>query len=163
MELHPDHDPNELMERYAEQARPDPPLEADSTLRYVSQIREWISAYDKLHPDTCVPKLIPEWPPEDVPLWLIDTHRQCIVPGLSAHRYLALSYVWPESRCSPEFASPVPRTLLLDKTNVQVLQKLEFLSDVEIAHQIPNIIKHAMKLTRAIGERYLWIDRLCIV
>lgn len=29
--------------------------------------------------------------------------------------------------------------------------------------QIPMVIKHAMELSHAVGERYLWVDRLCIV
>ena len=35
--------------------------------------------------------------PEDAVRWFIDTHQMCIVPGTSAHRYIALSYVWPRA------------------------------------------------------------------
>ena len=43
-----------------------------------------VGAYDRLHRDACVPEQIPQQPPEDVSFWLIDTHQQCIVPGLTA-------------------------------------------------------------------------------
>jgi len=129
----------------------------------VDQIREWVGACDKLHGDICVPKPIQQQPPEDVPLWVIDTHQQCIVPGLSADRYLALSYVWPESRGFSASALFAPRTLLLDSASRVDFQSPGYLRNEEIAQRIPMVIKCAMELSHALGERYLWVDRLCIV
>lgn len=129
----------------------------------VDQVREWIAACNELHGDVCVPKPIQRRPPEDVPLWLINLHQQCIVPGLSAHQYLALSYVWPESRSFSDSALPAARTLLLDSANTADLQRPGFLSNEKIAQRIPMVIKRAMEFSLALGERYLWVDRLCIV
>ncbi|KAF2820547.1 HET-domain-containing protein, partial [Ophiobolus disseminans] len=132
--------------------------------RYVNQIREWIEACNKLHGNACVPEPVPRRPPEDVPLWLIDTDEQRIVPGLSAHRYLALSYVWPESRGSADSAAaPPPRTLLLDNASVADFQQSGFLGSPDTEQRIPAVIRHAIEFTCALGERYLWVDRLCIV
>ncbi|KAH7378519.1 heterokaryon incompatibility protein-domain-containing protein [Cadophora sp. MPI-SDFR-AT-0126] len=83
----------------------------------------------------------------------------CIIPGLSADKYLALSYVWPEPRTS---SSPKPHTLLLDKKSVSDFARPGFLDEV-VAQRIPTVIKHAMEFTRLLGERYLWVDRLCII
>jgi hypothetical protein len=131
-----------------------------SQVSYATRIREWIDACDSSHSDICVPKPIPEQPQDDVPVWLIDTHEQCIVPGSSAHRYLALSYTWPEARNS---ATPAPCSLLLDAESITELQIPRCFSGTAIAELLPGVIKHAMDVTVALGERYLWIDRLCIV
>lgn len=126
----------------------------------VSQICEWIDACDSAHHTVCVPPPISEWPREDVPLWVIDVEQQCIVPGVSAHRYLALSYVWPENRTASGVA---PRTLLFELQNLEAFQRPGFLSEAGILQTIPGVIRHAMCLTTAFGERYLWVDRLCIL
>ncbi|KAK5174510.1 uncharacterized protein LTR77_001590 [Saxophila tyrrhenica] len=131
--------------------------------RYVRQVREWIIACDELHGDSCVPEPVSQRPLEDIPRWLIDVDQQCIVPGHSADCYLALSYVWPETREPAKSASTPPRSLLLDEKTVIDFQIPGFLGREETAKQIPRVIGHAMELTSALGERYLWVDRLCIV
>lgn len=136
------------------------PLSSHPQAGYASQICKWISACNSSHGAICRAEPISLRDPEDVPLWLIDTHQQCIVPGVSADRYLALSYVWPETRDS---STPAPRTLLLDSANMESFQVPQFLSSVAIAPRIPAVIRHAMEVTIAIGERYLWVDRLCIL
>lgn len=130
---------------------------------HVRQIREWIEACDRLHKGKCVPTPSSERSPEDVPRWVIDTHKQCIVPGTVAHRYLALSYVWPETRRSPNTESSAPHSLLLDNAGLADFQKEGFLNRNTATQRIPMVIKHAIYLTSAIQERYLWVDRLCIV
>jgi hypothetical protein len=122
-----------------------------------------MEACNRLHGESCVPQLIPQRLPEDVPLWLIDTYKQCIVPGLSAHRYLALSYMWPESRTYLKPAAPPPRTLLLDNASIVDFQRPGFLGIAATQQRIPHVIRYAVAFTCALGERYLWVDRLCIV
>ncbi|KAH7399219.1 heterokaryon incompatibility protein-domain-containing protein, partial [Phaeosphaeria sp. MPI-PUGE-AT-0046c] len=141
--------------------------------KHVSRIREWIQACNEFHGDVCVPKAKSRPLLEDIPSWLIDTHQLCIVAGSSANRYLALSYVWPEPRKSamptleellggPQSRAPPPRTLLLDGTTISDLQVPGSLSS-EFAERIPAVIKYAIELTMELKERYLWVDRLCIV
>lgn len=133
--------------------------------KYVKQILKWIKACNSHHEDVCVPDDVSVRAVDDVPLWLIDTHQYCIVPGISAHRYLALSYVWPETRELNESnrSVPKPRSLLLNSTSVANFQAPGFLDDEESTLQLPMVIRHAIDLTRALKERYLWVDRLCIV
>lgn len=139
--------------------RQDEPQELPWTPRYAYQTREWIEACDKLHGSSCVADPIPQRPPDDVPLWLIDTHEQCIVPGVSAHRCLALSYVWPESRCSTDSGAP-PQTLLLDHARLEDFQRPGYLGSPETYELIPAVIRHAVWFTCVLNERFLWVDRV---
>lgn len=147
---------------HAKEVGVDQSSETDSTPHYINQVREWIESCDKLHRHVCVSEPIPQRPPEDVPLWLIDTHQQCIVRGLSAHRYLALSYVWPETRGPIDSVSPAPRTLLLDNASIEDFRCPGFLSNDGNVQRIPKVIRHAMEFSHVLGVRYLWVDRLCI-
>jgi hypothetical protein len=146
----------------------------------IATIQGWIRACDALHGVACVPNVASQRPAEDIPRWLIDTHLMCIVPGISAHQYLALSYVWPQVRSADSQTRPVdevslfwhadrppppppPRTLLLDESTLLDLQKPGALQRQEHRDSIPPVIKHAMDLVRSLNARYLWVDRLCIV
>ncbi|EPE31837.1 hypothetical protein GLAREA_11919 [Glarea lozoyensis ATCC 20868] len=131
--------------------------------RYVDWVSGWIETCNHLHGDKCMPSPLSERPPEDVPRWLMDTHQQCIVPGISAHWYLALSYVWPETRENSESVSSKAHSLLLDNASLEEFQRPGFLSSDDIIKRIPMVIIHAAEFTRRLGERYLWVDRLCIV
>jgi len=78
-------------------------------------------------------------------------HQAILTPRLSSGgQYLALSYVWgtPSVLCTKLEnleAHKVPGTLT--QSNDQIVM----------------VIKDAMKLTADIGQRYLWVDSLCIV
>jgi hypothetical protein len=153
---------------------PDGNEAAEPPPKHVSRIREWIQACNELHGEVCVPKVTSQRPLEDIPSWLIDTHQLCIVTGSSAHRYLALSYVWPEPRVTalssleeilggPRARTPPPRTLLLEGNTISELQAPWSLSSEQFAERIPAVIKYAIELTLELDERYLWVDRLCII
>lgn len=133
------------------------------TRPYINQIRGWISVCDKLHQSVCVPDPISQQFPEDVPYWLVDTNRQCIIPGMTAHRYLALSYVWAETRDTAAPVPHAPESLLLTCDSLVSFQTPGYFSNDSVAQRIPPVIRHALALTAALGERYLWVDRLCIV
>ncbi|KAK1636350.1 heterokaryon incompatibility, partial [Colletotrichum phormii] len=62
--------------------------------------------------------------------------------------YVALSYVWGQASSA---------TAML--ANIAALQAPGALDGQEI----PATIQEAMDLTRLLGERYLWVDRLYIV
>lgn len=90
------------------------------------------------------------WPTR--PSWLIDIENKCIVPGHGCHTFVALSYMWGKD---PGF-----------RFNTAILEKLQLpnaLEIPEISIHLAPIIGHAMYLTFSIGERYLWVDILCIV
>ena len=138
-------------------------LKVDNTPPYINQIREWIEACGELHGNKCVTEPISQRLPRDVPVWLVDTHQQCIVSGSSADRYLVLSYVWPETRGSSDSTSIAPHSLLLDNKTLAEFRIPGFLSNEEVVQRMPMVIRYAMLFTSLLGERYLWIDRLCIV
>ena len=87
------------------------------------------------------------------PAWLVDVENKCIVPGEGRTPYVALSYRWGEAS----------RKLRLDEDLLRTLRQHNSLDGSDIACRLPPMIKHAMSLTSAIGERYLWVDALCIV
>jgi hypothetical protein len=85
------------------------------------------------------------------PSYLIDVETTCVVmPRIDEVRYLALSYVW---------GGPQPVQLLL--SNKDLLMTPGGLCSA--SHTLPTTIDDAMLLTRRLGERYLWVDALCIV
>ncbi|KAI8935734.1 hypothetical protein NX059_007254 [Plenodomus lindquistii] len=65
-------------------------------------------------------------------------------------RYVTLSYVWGQS---PMFK--------LQKSNLRQLSQEGSLRNI-IEH-LPNTIKNAIELVSSMGERYLWVDSLCLV
>ena len=126
--------------------------------RYVSTqvnaqlLRAWLHQCETEHGNVCMPSLrLPvEKNREAVfqPTFLIDATQLCLVDTPSQCRYVALSYVWG--------TAPVFRHLL---ENTQDLRKTGSLHSLPI----PATIRDAITLVHAIGERYLWVDSLCII
>jgi hypothetical protein len=86
----------------------------------------------------------------EIDILLLDVKRMRLVESSSSARYLALSYVWGE--------------VLQYKTTVQYLDTLKFDNSlVEFKHRIPQVIQDAILLVDSLGERYLWVDALCII
>lgn len=80
---------------------------------------------------------------------LIDVEDLMIISSTTQCRYLALSYVWGEQ---DSFAATIKsRESLTQKGGLEKHMK-----------EIPQTIKDAMEVVRNLGERYLWVDRLCI-
>ena len=80
----------------------------------------------------------------------IDVYDYCITQHDESCRYLALSYCWgPQAQ------------LLLTKEKVASMKRFGGLRGY--ASQIPATIMDAVVLTAGLGERYLWVDSLCII
>jgi hypothetical protein len=90
------------------------------------------------------------WPTR--PAWLIDIENKCVVPGQTGTAFVALSYRWGEDS-----------GFRVHTNTMSKLQKPNALDSPEISEHLPPIIRHAMYLTSVIGERFLWVDALCIV
>ena len=120
-------------------------------------IRGWLGACDGGH--TCIrPSGISQDKGQN-PTWVIDTHQKCIARGAEADRYLALSYVWPENAgCAQQTG---PQHLQLDRARLVHFQASQSLHNP--SSPLPKVIQDAIELTGMIGERYLWVDRFCIV
>lgn len=95
----------------------------------------------KLHPGT-----------DADPDWLIDVVDQCIVPFSSdTSSYVTLSYTWGNVQCL--------------QTTTGNLKRLREAGSIW-SHRVPNIsqtVRDAIGITKYLGERYLWVDSLCIV
>lgn len=112
------------------------------------QIKKW---YQCCLTDNCGPS--PSPPSEELMLEdfrLIDVQRWCIVKCEPPHRYIALSYVWG--------GSETLRNMQRIRQSLEVEGAL-----LDRIHQLPRTIKDAMSLIKKLGERYLWVDSLCIV
>ncbi|KAK1713428.1 hypothetical protein CaCOL14_009350 [Colletotrichum acutatum] len=121
----------------------------------LSTMAFWLRTCASSHGNHCAP---PPRPGAARPLWLIDVRAYCLVAVkddreeensyVALYHYVALSYVWGQ-------ASSATATL----ANIAALQNPGALD----GQDIPSTIREAMELTRLLGERYLWVDRLCIV
>ncbi|KAI0387580.1 heterokaryon incompatibility protein-domain-containing protein [Hypomontagnella monticulosa] len=110
-------------------------------------VRGWMDTCVSTHGFSC-------WPLNGldcIPLWLIDVELLCLVPAFPHHRYLALSYVWGNVESS--------ETTL---ANLEAMQLPGAMSHLNTDISIPKTISHAIGFVKAIGERFLWVDRFCI-
>ena len=124
----------------------DCPIPEYSSHTHQEVVQSWIRLCDEHHGPKCHAKKTDSaaWP-----LWLIDVTEGCIVRGDKATRYLTLSYVWGGVH-----------TLQATTSNIHDLQLSRSL--VQQEDTLPKTIRQAMEFTRLIGERYIWIDQLCI-
>lgn len=79
---------------------------------------------------------------------LIDIQEQKVISSSQTERYAALSYVW-----GPTTAPMLTGDTLMRYTSPCGLRQCP----------IPQSILDAMQLLRELGERFLWVDTLCIV
>lgn len=85
---------------------------------------------------------------------VIDTVKSCVIeyPVHELPDYVALSYTWP--------SVPAHMDMQLGATNLGLLQASGSLTaDQGVLSQIVD----AMRLCSDLGQRYLWVDRLCII
>ncbi|KAL8658661.1 MAG: hypothetical protein Q9202_007489 [Teloschistes flavicans] len=81
---------------------------------------------------------------------LIDVERHCVVPYERQCNYIALSYVWGGIE-----------TVRCTKKNRQDLEVDGALLRKE--YRLPRTIKDAILFVKELGEKYIWVDSLCIV
>lgn len=115
--------------------------------------RAWYDKCLKEHGNACHKptwmRLRPE--PIAMPEWLVDVVDNCVVPcNSNAARYIALSYTWGNVPC-----------LKHTSENIEQLKKIGSLHPNQ-SRDIPRTVRHAFAITKLLGERYLWVDSLCI-
>jgi hypothetical protein len=110
-------------------------------------LRNWLHLCETLHGDTCSQ---PSWISRTASkkIRLIDVLNRQIVDSTTNERYLALSYVWGRGN-----------QLSLTKGNHEDLRMLNGLKDNDMS----TTIRDALDVVTKLGERYLWVDRLCIL
>lgn len=110
-------------------------------------MREWITSCEMDHKTCCsIPPL-----PSITLSWVIDTTDLCLVPAEHGTRYIALSYVWGQ-------------TEMLNTTQ-ETVRSLQVAGALSVTSQltVPRVIRHAISLASQLGQRYLWVDSLCIM
>jgi hypothetical protein len=95
-----------------------------------------------------------DFPRPPLPL-LIDTVEECLVDGTDKASYVCLSYVWGKPIAGQETIKTTTETLH------KFRQPKAFGSPDGVL--LPRTIRDAMSVTHLLGERYLWVDALCIV
>ncbi|KAJ3522989.1 hypothetical protein NM208_g12629 [Fusarium decemcellulare] len=109
-----------------------------------SKIRSWIADCDDRH--SCCPRQAPMPLPTRV-LDLNDPYSVKLRETQSERgQYAALSYCWGKKQQSPSLTSSSRDSF----TNLQI-------------SSLPLTIQDAIRVTRQIGLRYLWVDALCII
>jgi len=84
----------------------------------------------------------------DIDLFLIDVLERRLVRLPSSVRYVTLSYVWGNAR-------------VLCTTRQNRVELFEYASLTRNRPAV--VVEDAMEVVRALGERYLWVDSLCII
>lgn len=116
---------------------------------------KWVLQCGLMHKEKC---LAPPWHagfPCAVPDWLIDVENLCLVYRPTAGNsitYVALSYARGE--CDSFKTTR--------ETVAWLMRPGALLFDI-FASRIPETIRNAFKVTKCLGERYLWVDALCII
>lgn len=82
---------------------------------------------------------------------VVDVVQNCVILLPPGAEYLALSYVWGVQDGAQHFQTT--------ESNVQALEQTGSLEK----HSLPATISDAMDVCRNLGQRYLWVDRLCII
>jgi hypothetical protein len=84
-----------------------------------------------------------------VSLKVIDVERKCVVEALEPCSFVALTYVWGNT-IQPRFTEQTEPVLMQEGGLDRVWPYL------------PTTIRDAILLCQNLGERYLWVDALCI-
>lgn len=89
------------------------------------------------------------------PAWLIDVEQGCLVEGQGVFStYVAMSYIYGRktgSIVTAEVLTRLRKPGALTGADPQVMSEF-----------VAPIVTHAISVTSALGERYLWADSLCI-
>jgi hypothetical protein len=112
-------------------------------------VKDWIHRCEHTHPCRSVPLSATRAGRLPFFFTVVDVEAKCLVQPDSDCRFLALSYVW---------GSSVRFTQTLE-----VMKQLSSDGSLEtVWDQLPPSVRDAIVLTQKLGERYIWIDALCI-
>lgn len=140
-----------------------------------NELRSWLDYCDEHHTHHCGFSSRSAQIFTNRPRWLVDVNRLCLVPAEPQHRYVALSYVWGTRRPFQTLHQNIdrlrqPRSLLLEESfssgDTAASSKIDSISSDSSSDQelptLPQTIRDVMELTQRIGEKFLWVDSLCI-
>lgn len=118
----------------------------------VELLRQWKQTCIRHHGIKCETPYTVFDIPKVHPLWLVDTQKLCLVPGITANSFVTLSYVWGDSR---HFTAT--------KDNLEQLKKPGAFAIECFGKFVPKTIADSIALVPLLGERFLWVDALCIL
>ncbi|EXJ78007.1 hypothetical protein A1O3_09166 [Capronia epimyces CBS 606.96] len=121
----------------------------DKSQIHLPVLKAWISECVASHGVTCNGFHLPNADGKLRSLRLVDVITSCVVRQPSSSRYVALSYVWGEAS-----------SLQLTRENEDHLRSPGALGSH--ISEIPQTFLDAFEVVKSIGERYIWIDALCI-
>lgn len=116
------------------------PLVADTIL-----FRKWKESCCAMHGDPCSITFTGGRP---AGLRLVDVEKRCVVDSEDDSSYTALSYVWGGAKLPELRSSTDERFRQVGSLGTEVL---------------PSTIDDAIQVTRGLGEKYIWVDCLCIM
>jgi hypothetical protein len=119
----------------------------------VSLVKKWLAACQTHHPDCShiSPHVLSKnGQARDFTIRALDLNHGCVVEFPAHARYITLSYVWGD----------VP-SVRLTKRNFKRLTTRGSLDSIRI--YLPRTIRDAMDFVSMLGERYIWIDALCLI
>ena len=119
----------------------------------LNRLQRWIQDCDATHPHSCRQSLRPRAGLLTLGILLIDVFKMCLVQAEGTENYLALSYVW----------GPPSDLFATSKANLSDLRAPGSLESSDIHERLPGTVRRAIEFATLINERYLWVDRLCIV
>ncbi|RGP77799.1 hypothetical protein FLONG3_4093 [Fusarium longipes] len=108
--------------------------------------KSWMDKCITEHKSECHSPLNPQ---EVSPAWLIDIRDDCLVPGTVSKEYVVLSYRW-----GPSTASQMDENIFDEMALPGNLSKQNSL--------LTPTVRHAIHTVRELGERYLWVDAICL-
>ncbi|KAK4072012.1 hypothetical protein Trihar35433_4076 [Trichoderma harzianum] len=110
----------------------------------VKQVHRWLQQCETEHAGTC------RHLNRAGNMMVIDVDAQCLRMLPNNGRYIALSYVW----------GGVEQV----ETTMSNLEEFGVPGAFgQIAHGIPKTIRDAMEFVKQLGEKFLWVDALCII
>lgn len=133
-----------------------PVLPEIETVPYFALLNQWLQQCDKSHPQ-CLrePSTALKRPPTRLIDVSFSTVRLVVTTDLTSEqlsdlRYFALSHPWGSSLENTHFCT----------TAVNVQSRINF--GIETS-ELPDTFQDAVRVTRSLRLRYLWIDSLCII
>lgn len=111
-------------------------------------LRKWKQQCEKSHLECGTVR--PKSEAQDMNIQVVDLEKYSISELPQGQSFIALSYVWGKAD-----------SLTALSTNIADLRQPEGLR--QFMHLIPRTIQDCFTLAQHLGERYVWIDSLCIV
>ncbi|KAI3340374.1 HET-domain-containing protein [Ustulina deusta] len=114
----------------------------------IALVRTWINNCIDDHGSQCISNHVTS--SDGFELLVIDVEYMRLAKVRSCSRYVTLSYVWGKTK-----------TFSTVKGNLAALQEEGAIR--RRRNELPRVISDAIDLVRGIGEKYLWVDALCII